>query len=564
MAEIEIDLKLPGQESLDINSPYSEVNANVNLPENYVATIQTIESSQPTSDIYLVGPQGPAGPEGPIGPSGVPGPSGAIGPSGSIGPSGATGPIGPTGPQGPQGETGVVNTGQLDLRYYSINNPSGFITGLDLSQYLTSSNAALTYATIVNLENTGYALTQSINSLSGDLTNNYYLKSNPSGFITGIDLSAYATIVNLQNTGSLLDSKINSLSGYVDNQDVLISNNLISTGAILISNINNLILTDQTLNTKIDSLSGSSVLLYGDQTIDGTKTFRNSVYIHDLYVTGNEFIANVTNNFIESPYLLLNITGGAFDGGIFFVTGVGLTGFNDYGPIIGFDHTDKFKFGIARRSDDLSTLPDIASVQEIQTYSGFVDNKYATIINLISTGNNLQTQINNLYSSGFITGVDLSNYYTKDNPSGFITGIDLSNYVTKTNGQFNDRPTVNGTGVLLIGEAANVDLSSTVQITGDQNISGIKNFYSRPTVNGTGVLLSGEAAGGGGVLEKRHDFVTGNPYDFSYCGTAPENSAESADVWDISRLSIDSAGLVALNQSVTNYSWTGRYLAPYV
>jgi len=30
--------------------------------------------------------------------------------------------------------------------------------------------------------------------------------------------------------------------------------------------------------------------------------------------------------------------------------------------------------------------------------------------------------------------------------------------------------------------------------TGDQNISGIKNFYSRPTVNGTGVLLSGQAA----------------------------------------------------------------------
>lgn len=154
-------------------------------------------------------------------------------------------------------------------------------------------------------------------------------------------------------------------------------------------------------------------------------------------------------------------------------------------------------------------------------------------------------------------------YYSINNPSGFITGIDLSNYVTKTNGQFNDRPTVNGTGVLLSGEAANVDLSSTVQITGDQNISGIKNFYSRPTVNGTGVLLSGEAAGGG-VLEKRHDFVTGSPYDFSYCGTAPQNSLENASVWNITRLSIDPAGLVAFNQSVTNYSWTGRYLAPYV
>ena len=31
-------------------------------------------------------------------------------------------------------------------------------------------------------------------------------------------------------------------------------------------------------------------------------------------------------------------------------------------------------------------------------------------------------------------------------------------------------------------------------LTGDQNISGVKNFYSRPIVNGTGVLLSGEAS----------------------------------------------------------------------
>ena len=30
--------------------------------------------------------------------------------------------------------------------------------------------------------------------------------------------------------------------------------------------------------------------------------------------------------------------------------------------------------------------------------------------------------------------------------------------------------------------------------TGNQNISGVKNFYSRPTVNGTGVLLTGEPA----------------------------------------------------------------------
>jgi hypothetical protein len=32
-----------------------------------------------------------------------------------------------------------------------------------------------------------------------------------------------------------------------------------------------------------------------------------------------------------------------------------------------------------------------------------------------------------------------------------------------------------------------------VGVTGNQNISGNKNFYSRPNVNGTGILLSGEA-----------------------------------------------------------------------
>ena len=201
------------------------------------------------------------------------------------------------------------------------------------------------------------------------------------GIWSDVNLNSYATVTNLNLTGSNLQNQINNL------------NNTYATDAEL-SGVNN------TLNTKINSLSGAAVLLYGNQTIDGTKTFRNSVYIHDLYVTGTEFIANVQNNFIESPYILLNLTGGAVDGGIFFVTGTGLTGINDYGPIIGFDHTDKFKFGIARRSDDLSVLNDIAAVQDITNYSGFANN----------------------------------NFYLKSNPSGFITGVEkqtkLFDYVT--------------------------------------------------------------------------------------------------------------------------------------
>jgi hypothetical protein len=38
-----------------------------------------------------------------------------------------------------------------------------------------------------------------------------------------------------------------------------------------------------------------------------------------------------------------------------------------------------------------------------------------------------------------------------------------------------------------------LNVGTFVNITGNQTVNGIKNFTSRPTVNGTGVLLSGEA-----------------------------------------------------------------------
>lgn len=247
-------------------------------------------------------------------------------------------------------------------------------TGILLSGEAASLPATIVYTTgnqtISGTKN--FATRPQVNNIGVVISGEAYPSNNPSGFINGVDLSPYATVTNLNVTGSNLQNQINNL------------NNTYATDAEL-SGVNN------ALNTKINSLSGAAVLLYGNQTIDGTKTFRNSVYIHDLYVTGTEFIANVENNFIESPYILLNLTGGAVDGGIFFVTGTGLTGVNDYGPIIGFDHTDKFKFGIARRSDDLSTLDSIAGISDITDYSGFANN----------------------------------NFYLKSNPSGFIRDTNL-------------------------------------------------------------------------------------------------------------------------------------------
>lgn len=300
------------------------------------------------------------------------------------------------------------------------------LTGVDLSPYATNSNLALT----------GSTLQTQINNLDNTYATDIALASTGNTLQTQINNlgTTYATVTNLALTGSTLENKIGSLSGTLTSDYATIIN-LASTGT--------------TLQNYINSLSGSSVLLYGNQTIDGTKTFRDKVYIHDLYVTGTEFIANVQNNFIESPYILLNLTGGATDGGIFFVTGSGLTGINDLGPIIGFDHTNKFKFGISSRGSDLSTLNDIAAFQDITAYSGFVNNKYATIINLASTGSTLQNQIDNLGNT----------YATVTNLA--LTGSTLESKIVSLSG-------------------------SAVLLYGNQTISGDKTFAQNISVSGTG------------------------------------------------------------------------------
>jgi hypothetical protein len=607
---------------------------------------------------------------------------------------------------------------------YPRSNPSGFITGVDLSALYPRSNPS-GFITGVDLSAL-YPRSNPSGFVTGVDLSALYPRSNPSGYITGVNLSSYATISNLEATGSTLSTNLATTGSTLATQ----INNLSGTLTGNYATISNLVLTGLNLDSKINNLSGVSVLTYGNQTIDGVKTFRNSIYIHDLYVTGTEFIANVQNNFIESSYILLNLTGGAVDGGIFFVTGSGLTGVNDYGPIIGFDHTDKFKFGIARRSDDLSTLNDIAAVQDITNYSGFINNKYATITNLNLTGNNLETQINtistkviyttgnqiksgrlvigdtildtsnpytlslqsnnqdtfleilnsggagkgvfyginnnnleqynwqggdivfftaenpsvgierlyikndgkvgigtsfpseklevngnikasgasfinrptvngsglllngeaypsnnpsgfitgidlssyittsqtgNFYTnnnpSGYITGVDLSNYYTKDNPSGFITGINLSNYATT--GQLsqasenlqNQINSLNNSGFI-------TGIESLVYTTGDQTISGLKTFVERPQVNGTGVLLSGEAAGSANFqylpVTGNTNLLSNNRYSFNtfnknITGTLPLDP-EKGDEIEL----YDSAGAWSINPLIINNN--GNYI----
>jgi hypothetical protein len=382
------------------------------------------------------------------------------------------------------GEAVSVNTGELTGAFYPLNsnpsnyvtgsvvrpsetgvfyptsNPSGYITGVDLSAYVTGN--------VVRPSETG-------NFITASQTGAFYAASNPSGFITGVNLSNYSTIAFSTGISGSLQNQITNLNNQTGNYYPTSNPSGFITGVDLSFSGN--------YYTKSESES-RYVNTTGTETILGDKTFHDKVYINNLYVTGLETIVNTTNTNVASNFIMLNLTGGAVDGGLFFVTGAGLTGINDSGAILGFDHSDKFKFGIGTRASDLSVLDTIASVEEMTGISGSLQTQISTLSN--ATGSYvLNSQTGAFYSvsnpSGFITGVDLSTYATITNLAA--TGSTLQTNINNLSGVYATISNLNSTGSSLDSKI-NLLSGSSVLLYGNQTISGIKSFT-------TGVNISG-------------------------------------------------------------------------
>ena len=281
------------------------------------------------------------------------------------------------------------------------------------------------------------------NFITNNQTGQFYANSNPSGFITGVDLSSYATQVYVTGVSGELQNQISNLNNQTGSFYLASNPSGFITGVDLSFSGN--------YYTKNESES-RYVNTTGAETILGDKTFHDKVYINNLYVTGTETIVNTTNANVASNYLILNLTGGAVDGGLFFITGSGLTGINDSGAIIGFDHSDKFKFGIGTRVSDLSTLSTITSFEEVTGISGNLQTQISTLNN--QTGD----YVLNSETGSFITNFQTGEFYSNLNPSGYITGI--NNVVFTTGAQtingnktFSNNIVGNGTSNVFVNEA---------------------------------------------------------------------------------------------------------------
>ena len=143
--------------------------------------------------------------------------------------------------------TGDYNT-LANNSFYPKSNPSGYITGVDLSAYATeefvtglsgslqgqisSNNSEI--AEIVNITGSFALKSETGSFISDSETGQFYASSNPSGFITGVDLSALETATgNLDTRVSSNSLDILSVSGLITSNDGDISELQAATGLLV-------------------------------------------------------------------------------------------------------------------------------------------------------------------------------------------------------------------------------------------------------------------------------------------------------------------------------------------
>jgi hypothetical protein len=363
------------------------------------------------------------------------GPAGIQGPGGATGPSGAVGPSGATGPNG--SITGINNI------VYTTGNQTISGTKTFIQDTTFGDSAQGDFLVISGNNFTVYG--------SGNFTSGLFVNGN--SVLTG---NLYATTINLASTGSTLNTRINSLSGTLTGNYLTTSSasstyatilNLASTGSTLATNLAN---TGSTLQTNINNLSSTYAT------------------ITNLASSGSTLNARINN---LSGYI--NST----SSNIVFTTGN-------------------------------QTISGVKSFAQDATFGDSAQGDF-----LVISGNNFT-----VYGSGnFTSGLFV-------NGNAVLTGIYL--------------PNENGT---LLTTSSNVAFT-----TGDQTISGIKNFANNLGVEGTGIFNALDLS---------------NISDFSFSGVAINlinSTVQSSSGIDLNNSKLINATPEIINLS-TNFNISGNY-----
>lgn len=316
----------------------------------------------------------------------------------------------------------IINN--LSGEYYPLtSNPSGFITGVDLSNYYQKNETS-------SKEEISDALTSKLDATSFD-PNAFYPSSNPSGFITGVDLTDYV--------------ERDELTAYQEKGDYYSASN--PSGFITGVDLSNYYEKNETsskeeisaaLTSKLDE---SAFTAYTANADVSEYTAGDNINITNHVVSGKDWTSTIESA-VSSK---LDIT--AFNSGAFYPMSGNPSGF-----LTGVDLSNYYEKNETSSKEEISAALENAGHE----YSGIapidVNNTTYQIsadVWTLSARNGiaiLEDSENKVTTLDFTAQPDLSNYYTKTdiqnqsanyypktgNPSGFLTAHQsLSNYYTK-------------------------------------------------------------------------------------------------------------------------------------
>jgi hypothetical protein len=429
-------------------------------------------------------------------------------------------------------ETGSFITNSQTGAFYAASNPSGFITGVDLSAYVTGAvvRPSETGSFITNSQ-TGQFVGDSETGVfltTGAADNRYALQSSTGSFVTSGQTGNFVTS---SSTGAFLTT------GAADGRYALQSatGNFVTTaqtgnfvtGSVVRPTETGAFLTTGAADNRYALQSATGVFVTTGSTGSFVTTSQTGQFVSTgatgNFVTGSVVRPSETGNFIVSSqtgqFVGTGSTGSfvtSSSTGAFLTTGAADNRYalqSATGSFVTTGQTGNFVINSQTGVFLTTGAGDNRYALQSSTGSFITSSQTGQFVSTGATGNfvvssqtgaflttgaadgryTLQSQTGNFVTTGqtgsFITSSQTGQFYPTSNPSGYITGVDLSayattGYVTGVSGYLQTQ---------INNFSGSISTGAYVYLTGNQDISGLKDFQTRPTVLDVPVLLSGEA-----------------------------------------------------------------------
>lgn len=318
---------------------------------------------------------------------------------------------------------------------------------------------------------------QEKSAMSGYLTTGdsaqFYTNDNPSGFITGVDLSDYATTGDLAN--KLDTTAFSNVSGDFI---TALPEDLVYTGDL------SDYATKDFVNDNIDSATSGLLPTSSFSSVSGSfLTALPSDLVYTADITGKQDISGMT---AYQPKSAMNIYLTNYAASITYQPTAGMTAYQSAGDYYSASNPSGFITGV-----DLTPYQTTAGMTAYQPAGDYLttadsaqfitalpaDLVYTADITGFATTADLTSKLDKSDSANFLLTSDSGNFYTTANESGFITGIPDELTLTALNviGQIDpEQSEMEGVTITQTGISIGNDLVGNV----DVDINAVENWNS--------------------------------------------------------------------------------------